>query len=154
MLEDLKKDINNSAGDGDGDPAKKAKELEQAFGRAKTSYNNLNATKMKIMTFETDETIKKNPAMAGILKAQILPKKGEITRLAAKWENFIINRHFEGKGEPTAEANGVPRSACIPTSEESVDLRTSSLRSTVCLLIVYSLNCAHPCCKCAAVDPH
>ena len=138
MLEDLKKDIQTSKDD-DADPAKKAKELEQAFGRARTSYNNFNSTKMKIQQFETDDTIKKNAAMNGILKQSILPKKDEVNRLVAKWEKFIINRHFEGKGEPTAEANGVARSACIPTSEESVDLRTLSLRSTVCLLIVYSL---------------
>ena len=128
VLEDLKKDIELEND-----------KLELAFGRARTSYNNLHSTKMKIMQFETDDTIKKNPAMLGILNAQILPKKAEIAKLATKWEHFIINRHFEGKGEPTAEANGVARSACIPTSEESVDLRTSSLRSTVCLLIVYSL---------------
>ena len=128
VLEDLKKDIELEND-----------KLELAFGRARTSYNNLHSTKMKIMQFETDDTIKKNPAMLGILNAQILPKKAEIAKLATKWEHFIINRHFEGKGEPTAEANGVARSACIPTSEESVDLRTLSLRSTVCLLIVYSL---------------
>lgn len=130
MLEDLKKDLKTSE-EGDSDPAKKAKELETAFQRAKTSYNNLNSTKMKISQFETDETIKKNPAMAGILKTSVLPKKAEITKLAEKWEYLIINKHFEGKGEPTAEANGVSRSACIPSCGRCVDLRASSLRSTV-----------------------
>ena len=103
MLEDLKKDIQTNKDD-DADPAKKAKELEQAFGRARTSYNNFNSTKMKILQLESDDTIKKNAAMNGILKQSILPKKDEVNRLAAKWEKFIINRHFEGKGEPTAEA--------------------------------------------------
>ena len=142
MLEDLKKDIQTHKDD-DADPAKKAKELEQAFQRARTSYNNLNSTKMKIQQLETDEAVRKNPAMNGILKASILPKKDDISRLTSKWENFIINKHFEGKGEPTTKANGVARNACIPPSEESVDLQTSSLRSTVCLSMVYSLVPIH-----------
>ena len=152
MLEDLKKDIQTHKDD-DADPAKKAKELEQAFGRARTSYNNFNSTKMKILQLESDDTIKKNAAMNGILKQSILPKKDEVNRLAAKWEKFIINRHFEGKGEPTAEANGVARNACIPPSEESVDLQTSSLRSTACLSMVYSLVPIHLQMRASRSDP-
>ena len=83
MLEDLKKDIQTHKDD-DADPAKKAKELEQAFGRARTSYNNFNSTKMKILQLESDDTIKKNAAMNGILKQSILPKKDEVNMLAAK----------------------------------------------------------------------
>jgi hypothetical protein len=113
MLEDLRKDIKaaEEANPDEATPAKKAKELEQAFCRARTSYNTLNSTKMKILQFETDDNIRKNAAMSGILKTSVLPKKGEISNLAAKWEKFLINRHFEGKGEPTAEATVALRAA-------------------------------------------